>query len=129
MPVFAHGQGAYPAGDVLFPWAARTATPSPVTFGTLGARGLIVVINVTAVSATPSVVFTIRGVTPNGVEYNILASAAITSVGTTRLQVHPDLAAAANAKANDLLPDRIKVTAVHADADPITYSVSAVLTP
>lgn len=129
MPLFAHGQMAYPAGDVVFPSQARTASPTPVTFGTLGARGLILVISVTAISATPSVTFVIRGVTPDGVEYDILSSAAITAVGVTRLQVHPSLAAAANAKANDLVPDRVKIVATHADADSITYSVTAVLTP
>lgn len=80
-------------------------------------------IDVTAAAATPSVVFTIIGVSPSGTEYTILASAAITGVGMTVLRVSPQLTAAANTIAKDMLPAAIKVTATHADADSITYSV------
>ena len=82
-------------------------------------------INVTATSATPSVVFTIDGQDPiSGAAYNILTSAAITATGLTVLRVHPALSAAANTIAKDMLPAAVKVTATHADSDSITYSVS-----
>lgn len=134
--LFAHGAGAYPASDKIFTSVARTATPTPVRFGTTGAKGLAVVINVTGASATPSVVFNVRGVVfPGGnvpgataVTWDILASAAITGVGTTVLQVHPALTVAANVAASAVLPDMIEIAPVHGDADSITYSVMAVLT-
>jgi hypothetical protein len=107
----------------LMPLAARTATSS-ITFNTPCLGGLFM-INVTAASATPSVVFTIAGVM-DGVAYTILASAAITGTGTTVLRVHPELTAAANTIAKDVLPQAIKVTATHADADSITYSLNFV---
>lgn len=129
MSLFAHGRGAYPAGDVVLPSIARTANPADVTIGTTGATGLIVVINVTAAAIGASVVFTIRGVTPDDIEYDILVSAAVTATGKVRLQVHPNLTAATNLKADDLLPDRVRIHAEHATTDSITYSVSAVLTP
>lgn len=88
--------------------------------------GLVVVIDVTAVTDSPSVVFTIQGKDPtSGKFYTILASAAITGTGTTVLRVHPDLTAAANTVAKDMLPAVWRVSADHADADSITYSVGA----
>jgi hypothetical protein len=82
-------------------------------------------INVTAVAATPSVVFTIAGVSPNpgSPVYTILDSAAITGTGLTVLRVSPQLTAAANTIAKDMLPGALKITATHADTDSITYSM------
>lgn len=110
--------------------AARTATPTKEDFRNLLGRGLIVVIDVTATSATPSVVFTIQGKDPaSGKYYDILASAAITATGTTVLRVSVDLTAAANLIAKDLVPATFAIRAVHGDADSITYSVGAILVP
>lgn len=102
--------------------AARTATAS-WTLNT-PCLGGIFVINATAASATPSVVVTITGADPFGASWTILASAAITGVSTTVLRVHPELTAAANTIAKDMLPQAITLTATHADADSITYSIS-----
>lgn len=82
-------------------------------------------INVTSVTATPSVVFKIEGVDPiSSATYTILESVAITATGLTVLRVCTHLAAAANTVAKDLLPQALKITATHADADSITYSMS-----
>lgn len=101
---------------------ARTAD-ADFTFVS-GHTGGIFVIDVTATAATPSVVFTIRGQEPlsNNV-WDILASSAITSTGTTILRVHPSLAASANAIAKDILPQSVVINANHADTDSITYSI------
>ena len=108
--------------------AARTATPSKVDQTNAAARGVIVVIDVTAITATPSVVFTIQGKDPlSGKYYAILASAAIVATGTTVLRVYPGLTAAANLVASDLLPRTWAVDAVHGDADSITYTCAALL--
>lgn len=109
--------------------AARTATPDTQEFDLPpGVRGLVVVIDVTAISLTPSVTVTVSGVDRlSGKVYTILASAAITATGTTVLRIGPGLTAAANATANDLVPPVIRVTASHGDADSITYSVSGLL--
>ena len=106
----------------IFASAARTATAT-ATIPVDSSQGLFF-INVTAVSATPSVVFTIAGLDPIGsTAYTILESAAITGTGLTVLRVSPQLTAAANTIAKDMLPAAIKVTATHADADSITYSM------
>lgn len=107
----------------IFASAARTATPTPANIAVRSAQGLFF-INVTAVTATPSVVFTISGISPNGSTlYTILASAAITATGLTVLRVSPHLTAAANTIAKDILPAAIRVAAAHGDTDSITYSV------
>jgi len=107
--------------------AARTASPIAMSNQTnKKAKGLLVVIDVTAIAATPSVVFTIQGYDPvSGKYFTILASAAITGTGTTVLRVYPGLTASPNVIANDVLPLVWRVIATHGDSDSITYSVSA----
>jgi hypothetical protein len=115
---------------VLLASAARTATVASSDVGNRGHRGVHVVIDVTAATADPSVVFTLQGYSPAGNDYyTILASAAITGTGTTVLRVYPGLTAANNTIANDVMPAVWRVNAVHADADSITYSVAASLIP
>lgn len=106
--------------------AARTATPTKVDQDNLYWRGVVVTIDVTAVTSTPSVVFTIQGKSTLGSDYyTILASAAVTGTGQTVLRVYPGLVAATNLVANDVLPRVWAVDAVHGNANSITYSVSA----
>lgn len=118
-------RNAFKEPKVVFESAARTAT-STQTIAT-GCLGGVFIINVTAVTATPSVVFTIKGVDPgSGSTWDILASAAITGTGMTVLRIHPSLTAAANTIAKDMLPQAVAVTATHGDGDSITYSVGFV---
>lgn len=108
----------------LFPSAARTATANTDDVINDGARGVHLVINVTAAAATPSVVFTIQGKDElSDAYYTILESAAITGTGTTVLKVFPGATAAANTVANDCLPRVWRLLATAADADSLTYSV------
>lgn len=109
---------------IAFESVARTATPTPATL-ICGSLGGLFVIDVTAATATPSVVFNIDGVV-NGAEYTIIDSAAITAIGTTVIRVHPSLTGAANTIAKDVLPQAVKISPVHADADSITYTVTYV---
>jgi len=109
--------------------AARTADVTSQQFHVGQARGLIVIIDVTAIAATPSVVFNVRGFDPiSGKSYLLLASAAIVAVSTVVLRIHPELTAAANLIAKDLCPNIVEVFADHIDADSITYSVTGMTT-
>lgn len=106
--------------------AARTASINSADLVNYNARGIIVVIDATAITATPSIVATIKGKDTLSGKYNtILASAAITAVSTTVLKVGPALTAAANLVANDLLPRIWRVEIAAGDADSITYSIGA----
>lgn len=91
-------------------------------------HGLHLVIDVTAVTATPSVVPKIQGKDRvSGKYYDLLVGAAITAEGTTVLKVFPGASPVANAVANDHLPRVWRVVLTHADTDSITYSVAAEL--
>ena len=109
--------------------AARTATPTAVTLPSGRYNYLNLVIDVTAVTATPSVVVTIDGLDPISGKYtNILTSAASTDSGspqTVVLKIGPGLPVTNNVSANAVLTDTLKVTVTHGDSDSITYSVGA----
>jgi hypothetical protein len=98
-----------------------------VSFGVPpSAVGLALRIDVSAIAATPSVVFTIQGWDAAANEwFDILASAAVTATGTTMLRVDPRMAAAANLTAQSGLFPVMRLAPVHGDADSITYSVTA----
>lgn len=106
--------------------AARTATVSSPQVERRRYRGVHVVVTCTAATASPSVVFTVEGYnTVTDAWYTLLTSAAVSSTSTIRLTVYPGCIASANTVANDALPEVWRVTATHADADSITYSVAA----
>ena len=108
--------------QVIFESAARTATAT-ATIPVESCEGLFF-INMSAVTATGSVTFTIAGISTAGdTVYTILESAAITATGLTTLRVSPQLTAAANTIAKDMLPSAIKVTATHANGVSMTYSM------
>lgn len=112
--------------QTVYSSAARTATPTAVVLNTRRASGLYFVIDATAIAATPSVVPTIDMVdSVSGKFVNLLTGAAITAVSTTLLKIGRGLTAAANLAVLDFLPDQVRVTMTHGDADSITYSVSA----
>jgi hypothetical protein len=114
----------------VFSHTARTASENSATFYTPGARGVDLHIRSTALTLTPSVVFTVKGYNATRAEYyTILASAAVTTNSAdVVLRIGPGLTAAANTVANFGLPDEWRVEAVAADTDSLTYSIHANLT-
>ena len=111
----------------VLPSAARTATLNSDDLDCQG-RGVHVIIDVTVDPALASVVPKIQGYDPtSGKYYDLLVGVAITAVGTTVLKVYPGIAAAANVAASDVVPPVWRVRMEHADADSITYSVSAMV--
>lgn len=107
--------------------AARTATNVSTIFTSNEALATTFVIDVTAITATPSVVPLVEGKDPlSGSFYTILSGTAFTATGTTTMQVGKDLEIVSGEAASDFLPAEYRVTFTHADADSITYSVSAI---
>jgi len=89
-------------------------------------KGLQVIINVTSVTATPSVVPTIDGYEEQtGVYYNLLTGAAITATGVTVLTLYPGITAVANIAVSNFLPPVWRLKMTHGDTDSITYYVGA----
>ena len=106
--------------------AARVATVSSATFINYNGKGLKLFIDATAITATPSVTFAIEAIDPiSGIATALLTSVAITAISHTVLTLYPGITVAANVSAADILPRSWRVTATHADADSITYSVGA----
>lgn len=104
--------------------AARTATPTKVDQTNYNARGIHVVIDVTADPSTAIITPTIQGLDAvSGRYYTLLAGSAISAVGTTVLRVFPGATAAANTVANDIMPRTFAVDVVHTAAESMTYSV------
>ncbi len=107
--------------------AARTATVDSATFLNENARGAHFVVNVTAVTATPSIVVKIQGQDPANLTefYDILVSNAITTIGRRIFKVYPGINSVSNAATSDILPWGWRVRVEHDDTDSITYSVAA----
>jgi hypothetical protein len=109
----------------VFSSVARTTTPTAVDVDMIGAHGMVVVIDVSAASATPSVVFNVDGYDSLSQKtWTLLDSAAITGTGTTVLRVGPGLTNDANVVADDLIPPAVRIAPVHGDTDSITYTVA-----
>ena len=114
--------------ETIFASAARAATPTAVEIDTAGYDYLALQLSCTLDAAAASVQVEIDYKDPlTGVYTTILAAAALASVSTQLLLVGPGIVAAANVSAQAILPDKIRITATHTDADAITYSVTAVL--
>lgn len=106
--------------------AARTASVNSGDQTNYNGARVKVVIDITAVAGSPSLTFTIKGKsTLSGKYFTLLASAALTGVGTTVLTVSPGATAAANLTANDFVPRLWRVEVVAGTADSVTYSVDA----
>lgn len=110
----------------VLPSSARTATPDTHEFELpAGVKYLTLVIDITAVTATPLVTVTVAGVDRiSGKTWTVLASAVLGTVATTLLRVGPALTAAVNLVANDMVPSVIRITSSHGDADSATYSIA-----
>jgi hypothetical protein len=113
---------------VILTSGVRAASANGVDRTNHNARGLILVIDVTAVPGTDTVTFTIQGKDPaSGKYYTVLASAALVATGTVVLRVGPGLTAANNLVANDILPRTWRVITTHSAATNFTYSVGGIL--
>lgn len=111
--------------EVLFS-DARTSTIDSDTFENVNERGAHFIIDVTALTGTPSITVKIQGHDPASFSfYDILVSGPITTVGTTVLKVYPGINTIPNGAASDIVPYEWRVRVEHADAQSITYSVGA----
>lgn len=94
----------------------------------VNSRGVCVVVDITAISGTsPTLTVTIQGKDgASGKYYTLLASAALTSTGTTALTVYPGVADTANVSASKPLPATWRViTAIGGTGPSVTATVGA----
>lgn len=105
---------------------ARTSTTASRDIINNNCRGCQIILDVTSVTATPSITVTIQGKDPvSGKYYTILTSSPVTATGTVVYRVYPGITAVANLSASDVIPSLWRVSVAHGDSDSITYSVSA----
>lgn len=108
--------------------AARTTTQTQGDQTNTVWRGIIVVLDVTNVAASPSITLEIDGKDPaSGKYYAILTGAAVTTNSTNVYRVYPGLTASANATANDALPKTWRIKIIANNSNSATYSVGAML--
>jgi hypothetical protein len=108
--------------------AARTSAPTTASITTYDAQGITVVMDVTAVAATPDLTVTIEGVDAASTkQYAILTGASVSTVTTNVYKVYPGVTVAANAAASQPLPRTIDINIAHGDADSATYTLGYVL--
>lgn len=133
-----YGQNAAPGDEALrnntevtlLASAARTATEASADQTNVNARGVIITVDVTAVSATPSITMDIehKDVASSAYESLLLTSSAITATGTHTYIVYPGIGAASDdvvQVAGFPLGRTWRVNVTHGDADSITYSVGS----
>jgi hypothetical protein len=87
-------------------------------------RGAIFGVNVSQLSASTTIQFTVQGFdVVSGTWYTILQTAALSTTGFTQLTVYPGIASAANSAANSPLPRTFRVIAVIAGSGTATATV------
>lgn len=115
---------------LVFPSQSRTATPTPVAFKAHGGgvRGILLFLNVTALSLTPSINVVIEAASLVGSTWqSVVTFPAITSVSSTVYIVYPGVSetiAEANLVVQAIpIPASFRVQVIHANANAITYSL------
>ena len=108
--------------------AVRAATQTGQDRENRNARGLILIVDVTAVPGVDTVTPKIQGKDQaSGKYYDILTGAAIVGVSTVVMRIYPGLAAVANLTVNDVLPRTWRFVLTHSAASNFTYSVGGIL--
>jgi len=109
---------------------ARTATTTSPAFANHQSRGALLVMTVTAATATPTVTPKIQVSADGGttwVDY-LVVTAGLTGTGTTTYLLYPGILASADGAVTESwnlpLPRAWRVVATHADTDSITYSIN-----
>jgi len=128
MPDMAHknGQRGVQVGTLITHTAASAGATSPI-FPTNTGLGLLVFINITAISGTsPTLTVTLKGLIDESAtaSYTILASTALNATGLTVLRIYPGLTASANATANDVVPGFCQIsTAIGGTTPSVTATI------
>ena len=108
--------------------AERTASLATATQTNYNARGVMLILDVSAITDTPSIQVVVQVMPILCGDYEaVLRGGQVTTVSLNSYVVYPGAIAEGDVvKAASLpLPRRWRVTVSHADADPITYSLTA----
>jgi len=113
------------SGGILAARAAHTTAYASDPILNPGAVGLRVDVDISAIAASPSVVFKVQKYNQAAETWSdVLASAAKTGTGTFSLTVSPSVLAAANAVAQVEAPGVWRVITVPGDTDSMTFQIA-----
>lgn len=104
--------------------AGATSTQTNISLTTYNARSLVVILNVSAITAGTATV-TIDALTSSNYVYNLLTGIAVSGTGTTPYRIFPGAAVSANTTQNDVVPRTVRVTVTVTGT--VTYGVDYVL--
>lgn len=109
----------------VLPPKERTASSNSPDIKNHWGEGAIFFVDVSAGAGT-ELTFTIQGKNPTkGTYYNILSGVTVSGVVTQTFRVHPELTAANNTVAKDMMPTIFRVSVAHGNSNPVNYSVGA----
>jgi len=118
--------------------ASRITTTNSADFANLGEtvniRGAYLTFDITDVMTTPLITLSVKAkdYVSGNYESVFVAATGVTTIGTHTYLIYPGIGAAAH-DVDQIqsypLPLQWRVTVEHQDADPITYSVGALLVP
>ncbi len=115
-------------GIILLNSAVRAATLTGVDRLNRSARGIVLIVDVTAVPGIDTVTPKIQGKDPaSGKYYDILVGAVIVAGSTVVLRIYPGLVAAANLTVSDILPRDWRFVMTHSAGSNFTYTVGGQL--
>lgn len=117
--------------QTLFSLGARTATLNGADITNFNSRGGHFIVNVTSITATPSIEIVIQGKEPvGGAYYEILRTTPITDltgIGLYVFKIYPGIVPITGGSASDILPRVFRVRVEAADTDSVTYSIAVAL--
>lgn len=114
----------------LFESKARTADENSAAMNNYAYRGVQVMVNISAVTASGAGTYTLQGYDElSGTWFDVLASASKSASGFFTLTVYPGIAAAANASANTVLPKKWRLAWDLTAGTGHTFSAAATLLP
>jgi hypothetical protein len=123
------------AEQIAIPSAARTAAATGATLTNNWAKGLALLVDVTAVGGSPGSITSVNVQVLIGTSWKTIyafTSLTLNVIGQSAFCIYPGAASAASWTAAPLqgpVPRHLRVTTTHADANSITYSVTAVNLP
>ena len=109
---------------IALPSAARTVATNSADLGNPDGRGVMVFLDVTAITLTPILTLSVQGKDPASGKYvTLFTGAAVSTISTTTYVVYPGITETANVDASVPIPEVFRIAIAVADADSATYSV------
>lgn len=115
---------SYASMSTILPLAVRSATTTSTDIVKTTEVGAHFILNATVVPGVDTITMKVQGKDNLGNYYDLLVGTASAATGIVVLKVSPSITPAANASANDILPDIYRIIVTHSAGTSFTYSVT-----